>query len=56
MKKINWNTEKAVDIFIEELQYLENRYLENENEDINKMWDLWDNLKMAFEDEFGVQL
>lgn len=56
MKKISWNTEKIIDEFVEELVYIENRYLENEDEDIDRLWKLWDELRMAFSDEFKVQL
>lgn len=56
MKKISWNLEKCIDDFIEELKYLENQYLENEDDDIDEMWKLWDNLKNMLEDEFEVLL
>lgn len=70
MKKISWNTEKAVDSFVEELQYIEVmiRHLGKDDEDyylgydferekaIESMWKEWDNFKLAFEDEYGVRL
>lgn len=70
MEKISWDTEKTVDSFIEEMQYIEavTKYLGKDDEDyylgydfdrevvIESMWEKWDKLKLAFEDEFGVRL
>ena len=70
MKDISWNTEKTIDSFVEEMQYIEVviRHLGEDHEGyclgydfdrevaIESMWKKWDELKFAFEDEFGVQL
>lgn len=70
MEKISWNTEKTLDSFIEEMQYIEVaiKHLGKDDEgyylgyDFNRevliesMWKKWDKLKLAFEDEFGVRL
>lgn len=69
MKKVNWNTEKAVDSFEKQLRDIEfmikhtdtdwQNYWSDDNakeKECEIMWNLWDNLKLAFEDEFGVRL
>lgn len=57
MKEVNWNTQKAIYAFEESLLSLD-RWFKDEDyyNEYDNLWEKYDELKQAFEDEFGVRL
>ena len=57
MKEVNWNTQKAIYAFEESLLSLEKWFKDEDYyNDYDDLWEKYDELKQAFEDEFGVRL
>ena len=57
MKEVNWNTQKAIYTFEESLLSLDKWFKDEDYyNEYDNLWEKYDELKQAFEDEFGVRL